>query len=205
MSVILDLVPSVDSAQNRRDGHQKNLFQQMFPRSFHPWADASLASVTKEVNDLKQDNSELSFALALKTSQLAEAESGLAEVRGNLGEVLQTLAEVTQQVSEKQEELGQCVGSLRALSHPYGKDQGKLTVYKNCNCSDLKMWVDNQYIGEARSSFSETPPCGAAGTASVIVAAGGHRVTATDGGAGLWKFDATVREDSCTIHGLTSR
>jgi hypothetical protein len=36
MSIILDLIPAVAPGQNRCDGHQQDLIQQMFPRSFHP-------------------------------------------------------------------------------------------------------------------------------------------------------------------------
>jgi hypothetical protein len=87
-----------------------------------------------------------------------------------------------------------------ASYHPYGKNRGKLTLYKSCNCYDLDIWIDGQYWGTIRTLYTESAPnCGQSGTLSKEVSSGYHHLQAKDKEGHSWKDYLYVKEDECLV------
>ena len=89
--------------------------------------------------------------------------------------------------------------------HPYGKGYGKLTLFKNCNCYNLKFWIDGEFAGTTSIIFSlNYPVCGENGTVSKIVLAVKHYIQGKDQENHSWNFYITSKEDECLVHGVNS-
>jgi hypothetical protein len=164
--------------------------------------DRMLTERTQQFNQKEQDLSECTQQLNLKEQDLSERTQQLAQKD-------QELADRTRQIFNRDTTiagLNDTIRSLRVASHRYGKDHGQLTIYNDCACSNLRVWVDNQFIGEAKTKYSpSSAACGAEGTATATVPVGNHHVIATDGAGRRWNLDVTIREDTCFIQGLTAR
>jgi hypothetical protein len=87
--------------------------------------------------------------------------------------------------------------------HQFGKGNGKLTLFKTCNCYNLKFWIDGEYVGSTGSIFnSGDPSCSANGTVSKVVLAGKHHIEGKDEENHSWDFYVTVFEDQCLVKGV---
>lgn len=90
--------------------------------------------------------------------------------------------------------------------HPYGKGNGKITLFKACNCYHLKIWIDGEYAGQTKIIFSSSKPvCGQSGTVSKVVLSGKHHITAKDEEGHTWDFYLTVNEDQCLVKGFKTK
>ncbi len=90
--------------------------------------------------------------------------------------------------------------------HQFGKGNGKISLYKTCNCYNLKFWVDGEYIGKINLKYnSGIPSCGEDGTVSKIVIAGKHHIIGKDEENHSWDFYVTVIEDECLIQGVKDK
>jgi F0F1-type ATP synthase membrane subunit b/b' len=176
-----------------------------------------LAAAHTEIETLKHSNSQISTDLSKQTEKLQSANQQLAEAASRLTEQERTLAERSQQLEQNEKDLGQYREQLadrdRRLAdlsqrvstlHPYGKGQGILTVYNKCQCSNLRVWIDGQFGGEASQPYS-TATCGAIGAMTAIMMAGNHRITAIDSRGRRWEVDVAIQEDTCLAQGLTAR
>lgn len=88
--------------------------------------------------------------------------------------------------------------------HQFGKGNGKITLFKTCNCYALKFWIDGEYAGSTSNIFSDgnNPECGNAYAVSKIVLSGKHRVQGEDNEGHSWDFYVTVYEDQCLVQGV---
>lgn len=87
--------------------------------------------------------------------------------------------------------------------HPYGKGYGKLSFYKTCNCVNLKVWIDGEYVGQTNTRFKHgDASCGETGTVSKIVLTGRHRIQVQDDENHNWDYYVTVTEDGCSMQSL---
>lgn len=87
--------------------------------------------------------------------------------------------------------------------HPYGKGYGKITLFKSCNCYNLKFWIDGNYAGQTNEIFNSIKPyCGQNGTVSKIILSGKHRVQGKDQENHYWDFYITLSEDQCLVMGV---
>ncbi len=84
--------------------------------------------------------------------------------------------------------------------HQYGKGNGSVTLYKLCNCYNLKFWIDGEYAGQATDVFeSKISKCGVKGSVTKAVLAGKHRIQGQDQENHSWDFYVVVQEDECLI------
>jgi hypothetical protein len=87
--------------------------------------------------------------------------------------------------------------------HQFGKGYGKITLFKSCNCYNLKFWIDGEYIGFTSSIFNPgNPECGNVNAVSKIVLSGKHRIQGQDEEGNNWDFYVTVYEDQCLVKGV---
>lgn len=87
--------------------------------------------------------------------------------------------------------------------HQYGKGNGKITLFKTCNCLNLKFWIDGEYAGQTKTIFSSNgPECGELGAVSKRVLSGKHHITAQDEENHSWDFYVTIIEDECLVRGV---
>jgi hypothetical protein len=182
-----------------------------------------LSAKDRQLGEITQQLAAKNNDLVERTQQLNERERELGERIRQLGDRDRLMAQSVQQLAQKDRELAErtqqlsrkdstiaalnsTIRSLKDAPHPYGKDHARVTLYSNCQCSNLRVWLDGDYIGEATAAFSiGSPACGAPGTASAVVLSGRHHVVATDGAGRRWDFYMTVREDSCQTQGLSLR
>ncbi|MGN6177534.1 MAG: hypothetical protein ACTHNW_00020 [Mucilaginibacter sp.] len=88
--------------------------------------------------------------------------------------------------------------------HPYGKNYGRLTIFKTCNCYNLKVWIDGAYAGSVQEIYKYgQPSCAQSGTVSQILLAGKHHIQGKDQEGHTWSFYCTLNEDQCLIRGVS--
>jgi len=84
--------------------------------------------------------------------------------------------------------------------HPYGKGNGMLTIYSECNkCPKIQVTVDGENWGVLNHYFSGQPNCSQDGTISKIVLAGKHYIQGKDGNNRTWSYYTTVTADKCNF------
>jgi septal ring factor EnvC (AmiA/AmiB activator) len=148
--------------------------------------------------------------LTEQTQQLDVKEQELRDCAGQILARDKKLADIARQLLARENTISELNDTIKSLrdSHPYGKGrdgkgQGKLTIYNDCNCPTLRVWVDNKFVGEASPNSTNT--CGAPGTANIILSIGKHHVIAADARNQRWEFDVNIQEDTCLLNGLSNR
>lgn len=82
-------------------------------------------------------------------------------------------------------------------NHPYGVNKGSITIWTDCpNDGQITVKIDGVYKGKISSYFDNLPNCGAAGTVSVKIAQGNHKVSAS-GNKKIWEGYVTITADEC--------
>ncbi len=170
--------------------------------------------LTKAKKDLEQRNEELATC-----KEESEVKSNkISELNKTIRGQQQTITEQSNSISQNETTISDLQARVTDLEnrpprieyrnkpepyHPYGKGNGKLTLYKTCNCYNLKFWIDGEYAGQTKSIFSSyDPSCGQEGTVSKIVLAGKHRIQGEDQENHSWDFYVTVTEDQCLVKGV---
>ena len=148
---------------------------------------AHVAALNAQTSSLRQQLSDAQKALLRNQADLATARAAARRqdtTRGNLGDA---------------------IPDAKEPPHPYGRGQGRLTLYAACPCPNLMVWVDGRFVGTAPLSLTpNTVRCGSPGTVSVVLLAGKHHVAASTTAHKRWEFDVSVTEDICAIHGFTA-
>lgn len=164
-------------------------------------ADRALKENTRSITRLTEEN----YAL---TAQIAMLKQRLDNQQKVLGE---TEIQLTNQISEvqRQDELiASLNGKLKDRQepfHPYGKQHAKLTIYRSCQCSELKVWIDGEFVGTATVTLSPgTARCGSPGAVTSVILSGKHHIIASDSANKRWDFYTTTNEDACSVHGLSA-
>jgi septal ring factor EnvC (AmiA/AmiB activator) len=165
------------------------------------------------------DERKCAAALVDKTNALSTCDTDAANLRKSVDDLQSQISTTTEELGKTHEQIEHLTALLEAkegqierlrddlakrktATHPYGTGQGRLVVYSVCDCGDVRVWVDEAYIGRTTRQFTGTATCESPDTVAVSVSAGTHRVTATDTSGRRWNFNATVNEDGCILHSL---
>jgi hypothetical protein len=164
--------------------------------------DAQISDLSRKIQDAEKAHvAALNAQTSSLRQQLGDAQKALLRNQADLA----TARAAARQQDRTRGNLGDAIPDAKEPPHPYGREQGRLTVYAACPCPNLRVWVDGRFVGTATLSLTpNTVRCGSPGTVSVVLLAGKHHVVASAMANKRWEFDVSVTEDICTIHGLTA-
>ena len=94
---------------------------------------------------------------------------------------------------------------LSDLSHPYGNNFGKITLWTDCSSDgEISIYIDGIYKGKLTSFFytNSTIDCDNSGTLSIILSKGIYKVKAV-GNSKAWEDYVTISADECLLKQLS--
>lgn len=154
-------------------------------------------------NELKQKNDELKR----KIDSLSSLNESLVQTqdRTDNKDTKQTSTNIQSELNNNIPQTNEVTTDVQQnynSVHPFGKGYGMIAVYKKCLCYNLKVWIDNEYLGAINTASIYSTPL-VKDMLSKKVTSGIHYLSANDDQGHSWKQTINVKEDLWVVHAFT--